>query len=163
MRKITPKQRALIHVAKSRLGMSEEEYRELLGQFGVKSSNDLSRGQFRELLECFVELGFDAPEFKPMPGRMGRDVKRLQWLGDSQKATGQKATGSPHTLLTDKQRERIYELWDGVSHAPEEKREAALNNFCKKITKVDHINWLTVRKAQQLIFVLEKMAGERKN
>jgi len=162
MKKITPKQRALIHVAKSRLGMSEADYRDLLGQFGVKSSNDLSQAQFKELLECFVELGFEAPEFKPAT-RMGRDVKRLQWLGDSQKATGQKATGSPHTLLTDKQRQRIYDLWEQVSTAPEERREAALNSFCKKITKVDHLNWLTVKKAQHLIFVMEKMAGERKN
>lgn len=163
MKKITPKQRALIHVAKSHLGMSDEDYRELLRQFGVKSSNDLSRAQFKELLECFVELGFKAPEFNPATGRMGREVKRLQWLGDSRKVTGQKATGSPHTLLTDKQRQRIYDLWEQVSTAPEERREAALNSFCKKITQVDHVNWLTVRKAQRMIFVLEKMAGERKS
>ncbi len=56
--KITRGQLALIHVSKSKIGMTEEEYRELLGSFGVKSSKMLSPGQCDEIMKHFYKCGF---------------------------------------------------------------------------------------------------------
>ncbi len=56
--KVTRGQLALIHVAKSKTGMTEDEYRDMLGGFGVKSSKALSPGRFEEVMEHFYKLGF---------------------------------------------------------------------------------------------------------
>jgi len=55
---ITNKQKALIHVAKAKTGMTDEEYREFLGSFGVGSSTDLTPGKFDEAMREFKKLGF---------------------------------------------------------------------------------------------------------
>lgn len=52
---------SLIHVAKQKLGLKEEEYRALLHQFNVKSSKDLTYAQFERLIEMFEKLGFTSP------------------------------------------------------------------------------------------------------
>lgn len=52
---------SLIHVAKTKLGLKEEEYRALLHQFNVNSSKDLTYAQFERLLEQFEKLGFESP------------------------------------------------------------------------------------------------------
>lgn len=52
---------SLIHVAKQKLGLKEEEYRALLHQFNVKSSKDLTYAQFERLIEQFEKLGFESP------------------------------------------------------------------------------------------------------
>lgn len=155
MSKINRKQIALIHVAKSKLNLGEEEYRDILEQFGVSSSKDLSRKQFKELLNIFTDMGFDAPANPAYIPKLRPSINRLQFA--QEKLNGQKATGSPHTLITDKQKEKIWMIWNNISKAPEEGRENALNSLCKRVCKVDHWEWLTVKKAQQLIYVLEKM------
>ncbi|MFA5712496.1 phage protein GemA/Gp16 family protein [Mycolicibacterium sp.] len=48
----------VIHVAKAKCGMSEEDYRALLGSVGAQSSKDLGRAQFDEIMRHFETLGF---------------------------------------------------------------------------------------------------------
>jgi phage gp16-like protein len=55
---ISKKQIGLIHVAKQRTGMSEDEYRGLLSSFGVASSTDLSGKDFEAAMRHFAKLGF---------------------------------------------------------------------------------------------------------
>lgn len=55
---ITPKQIALLHVAKTKLGISEEDYRSLLYQYGADSSKELKQPAFKHLLKTFERLGF---------------------------------------------------------------------------------------------------------
>jgi phage gp16-like protein len=62
---ITNKQKALIHIAKQKVGMSDEEYRDLLGGFGVTSSKDLTHGKFDSLMTHFKGLGFRQAPGKP--------------------------------------------------------------------------------------------------
>jgi phage gp16-like protein len=52
------KEKALIHVAKSRLGLSDEDYRAVLASVGAASSRDLNHVQFDELMERFKACGF---------------------------------------------------------------------------------------------------------
>ncbi|MBW2642803.1 MAG: DUF1018 domain-containing protein [Deltaproteobacteria bacterium] len=62
---ITNKQKALIHIAKQKVGMSDQEYRELLGSFGVASSRDLTHGKFDSVMRHFKGMGFKQKPGKP--------------------------------------------------------------------------------------------------
>lgn len=53
------KEKALIHVAKKQLGMTEEDYRGLLASVGAASSRDLTPGQFDALLQRLEAAGFE--------------------------------------------------------------------------------------------------------
>lgn len=55
---IGKKEKALVHIAKAQLSMSEIEYRDLLAAVGVTSSTQLTYRQFDELMELFREAGF---------------------------------------------------------------------------------------------------------
>jgi phage gp16-like protein len=54
------REKALIHVAKAQLGLSDEAYREMLASVGVASSRDLTPLQFDELLRRLEAGGFKA-------------------------------------------------------------------------------------------------------
>lgn len=50
--------KAVIHIAKAQVGMSNEEYRDLLGSFGVRSSKDLNNKTFTQVMGKFEKLGY---------------------------------------------------------------------------------------------------------
>jgi phage gp16-like protein len=77
---IGKKEKALIHVAKSRLGMSEEDYRAVLASVGVKSSSELNHVQLDEVMKRFEAGGF-----------VGRSGKRGAGSGKRRAATDPKA------------------------------------------------------------------------
>jgi len=75
---LTKRQIALVHVAKARLGLSEEDYRELLARFGqgARSSKELTQGQLEDLLRHLEKCGFrsyyrpqsiGAPDIRRLP------------------------------------------------------------------------------------------------
>lgn len=55
---ITNRQKALIHVAKQRIGMSEDEYRAMLSGFGARSSTELDQARFEAVMAHFKKCGF---------------------------------------------------------------------------------------------------------
>ena len=55
---INNKKKALIHVAKAKVGMSEVEYRDMLAGVGVTSSKDLNFAKFEMVMGHFKKLGF---------------------------------------------------------------------------------------------------------
>ena len=56
---ITKKQIGLLHTAKAKLGLSEEDYRSLLYQHGADSTKDLKQTSFKKLLKIMNRLGFE--------------------------------------------------------------------------------------------------------
>lgn len=50
--------KAVIHIAKVQTGMSEVEYRDLLGSVGATSSTELTQTGFKQVMEYFESLGF---------------------------------------------------------------------------------------------------------
>jgi len=52
------KEKALLHVAKSGLGMTEDEYRDLLGSVGCQSSTELTRAKFDVVMRRLEAAGF---------------------------------------------------------------------------------------------------------
>jgi phage gp16-like protein len=50
--------KAVIHIAKVQVGMSDVEYRDLLGSVGATSSTELTQTGFKQVMEHFKSLGF---------------------------------------------------------------------------------------------------------
>jgi phage gp16-like protein len=71
---ISKSKKALIHVAKGQIGMSEDEYRSMLEGFGVSSSADpnMTDRTFNQVMSRFKELGF-----KSKSQTRRRNVKNL--------------------------------------------------------------------------------------
>jgi len=82
MKTIDKKQIQIIHVAKARIGMDEDDYRLMLkGRYGKESSKDLTYGQAHDLIEFFKTLGFKLEPKKrerkakrPAPGKLPGNV-----------------------------------------------------------------------------------------
>ncbi|MBU3952967.1 MAG: regulatory protein GemA [Proteobacteria bacterium] len=55
---ISNAKKAMIHVAKKQIGMTEDEYRALLSGVGVNSSKDLNNKTFGDVMDRFKALGF---------------------------------------------------------------------------------------------------------
>lgn len=49
---------AVIHIAKTQIGMTEAEYRDMLAGFGVETSMDLTVAGFKAVMKHFEFLGF---------------------------------------------------------------------------------------------------------
>lgn len=57
--KISNQEKALVHVAKNRLGLTDDEYRDLLhAECGVESAKDIDRRQLDRLMRRFRLMGF---------------------------------------------------------------------------------------------------------
>lgn len=61
-------EKAVIHVAKAKLGMTEDEYRDLLGSVGVLSSVELTHRMFDQIMEKMERAGFQRSDkaWKPL-------------------------------------------------------------------------------------------------
>lgn len=67
---LTPKQLALLHVAKARLGLDDETYRDLLeDEAGVRSARDLDYAAFSAVMRRLERLGFHSRTRSVLPQR----------------------------------------------------------------------------------------------
>ena len=119
----------LIHVAKSKLQMSDGDYRALLNGVGGKTSSaELTVAELEQVFKAFKSLGFA--------------VKRLP------------VTELDRGLASDAQLAYIKGMWELVSR---EKTERALNRFVKRITGAVHLRFLNVYSAQKVTLALRAM------
>lgn len=119
----------LIHVAKSKLQMSDGDYRALLSGVGGKmSSAELTVAELEQVFKAFKSLGFA--------------VKRLP------------VTDLDRGLASDAQLAYIKGMWELVSR---EKTERALNRFVRRITGAVHLRFLNVYSAQKVTLALRAM------
>jgi hypothetical protein len=66
---LNARQLAKVHTAVKQLGMSDADYRELLGRLGVRSSKELNNDELDTLLNWLVELGYtDHTQRRPQLG-----------------------------------------------------------------------------------------------
>lgn len=94
---INAKQKALLHVAKAALGLTDDEYRAVLyGAAGVESSKDLDHRGFEQVLQRFEDLGFE--------------VKRRWPKGRAHKT-------DPNALVTPAQSRKLEELYEQLGWA----------------------------------------------
>ncbi|MGD9809671.1 MAG: phage protein GemA/Gp16 family protein [Deferribacterales bacterium] len=89
MRMIEAKQITLIHVAKTKLGMDEDTYRDMLARFKVKSSKELTYFQATQLIDELKKKGFKMkrrPKNRPKKQQGGgiseSQLRLIQFLAD---------------------------------------------------------------------------------
>lgn len=85
------REKAIVHIAKQQLGLTEQEYRKQLAAVGVKSSKELGWGEYNELVRRFQAQGFVLKSgkkkkfVKPPPAGVDRErllSKAAAILGD---------------------------------------------------------------------------------
>lgn len=128
----------LIHVARQKVGMDDETYRNLLmDRFGADSSKNLDWKQREQLLKHFKTLGFKV---------------------QSKKAGKKNIASRP--LADDPESKKIRFLWLLLHElgAVKNPSEAALAAYVKRIAKVDALQWLNGDQATTMIETLKKWA-----
>ena len=79
LRKRRHKLLALVHIAKKEIPLSDDEYRDVIAYWGVKSSADMSIPELEELVKYFESLGFKKKAIDPKdPGPGTGQIKALQ-------------------------------------------------------------------------------------
>lgn len=70
---------ALVHIAKKEIPLSNDEYRDVIAYWGVRSSADMSIPELEELVKYFESLGFKKKVSDPRdPGSGVGQIKALQ-------------------------------------------------------------------------------------
>ena len=70
---------ALVHIAKKEIPLRDDEYRDVIAYWGVRSSADMSVAELKELVEYFESLGFKKKITDPRdPGAGVGQIKALQ-------------------------------------------------------------------------------------
>ena len=131
-----------MHVAKSKLGLDDDTYRDVLkAHAGVTSSKAISYEGFKSVMTYFEGCGF-----KPSGAR-----RRARGAGPN-------AARQPG-MATVKQLKKIYAMWFALSGSwyKKGKEYKALRGFLKKRFRVDHENFLTFEKASDVIEALKKI------
>ncbi len=82
--KINRSQITLLHVAKSKVGLTEQEYRDLLGRYGRTTSTDLTTEELEDLMRHLKGCGFQAreavpgaPEISKQPETKQRHLRKI--------------------------------------------------------------------------------------
>lgn len=144
MNVIGNRQKALIHVAKAKLGLTEEVYRDILQiHGGVMSSRDLDWSGYRRVKRHLVSLGFIGPQ-----SRHGGTVPQQE----------KKRPG----FASPRQIRMIQGLWADLSYAPPAKRQAALREFMHKRFGVSDLRFLTETGAANVINALLAMVKDNR-
>ena len=70
---------ALVHIAKKEIPLRDDEYRDVIAYWGVRSSADMSIPELEELVKYFESLGFKKKVLDPKdPGTGIGQIKALQ-------------------------------------------------------------------------------------
>ncbi|MGN0013882.1 MAG: regulatory protein GemA [Candidatus Gastranaerophilaceae bacterium] len=139
----SPKQRQRLGYFRKLLNLSEDLYRELLEQFGVETSKNLTSHQIEELTTRLAKNAQEQGLYKPKPSFLKYKYNNLA-----------KREG----MATPAQLRKIDIMWKNISRQKNEKdRESALQVMIKKITGKDHIKFLTPLDVRKVIKTFENM------
>ena len=130
-KELTGVQIAIVHIAKNKIGMTEDEYRALLSNYGVEHSNELSYNQFLDIMAVFKKSGFN----KEKSGLS--EYERVK-LG----------------LATEKQIAMIKGMWMEKSRI---KTIRSLESFINRIVGKISLNILTYKDARKVIMAIKNL------
>jgi hypothetical protein len=126
---------AIIHVAKTQLGLDEEAYRAILSGAGVNSAKDITTdARFNLVMDAFAALGFTPS---------GAEVKHKN-----------SAAGTNPAFISPRQEYYIRGLWALAGRAKDEK---SLRRMVNRIGKTDDIRFLSRRAARAVILALREI------
>lgn len=140
---LTSNQIKIIHTAIANLGLKDFEYRNILSNFNVQSSKDLSYEQFKELMKIFKKIGF-----KKETKNLNR--KRYNDLGIRYNENLQEHYATP------KQLRMIEALWMS-SNKVYNKNIDALTKFVKRISGKDRLDWLMMNDVHKVIKAIKSL------
>jgi len=125
---------ALVHIAKKEIPLSDDEYRDVIAYWGVKSSADMSNPELEELVNYFESLGFKKKAIDPRDPGAG--------------------VGQIHALQI-RVREEAMKLHNG---------EERLKGLVKKIAKEDDLrSCRNIKKLKQLLKVIHLLQNREKS
>ena len=136
---LAKRQIQIIHVAKSKLALDEDTYRDILfAHAGVRSSKALDYAGFKAVMKHFEGCGFKS----------------------SFQHAGTKGRKQRPGMATEKQIRKIYAMWWslGGSYYKQGKERTALRSFLKKRFGVDHENFLDFKNAHKVIEAVKAIA-----
>lgn len=122
---------ALVHIAKKEIPLSDDEYRDVIAYWGVRSSANMSVPELEDLVKYFESLGFKkkVPDLRD-PGPGAGQIKALQ----------------------ERVREEAWKLNNG---------EERLKGLVKKIAKEDDLKACrNVKKLKQLLKVIRLLQNK---
>lgn len=123
---ITPHQIKTIHTIKTAAGISDDEYRDMLGAFGVSTSKDMTGAQAIELISKLECIGIAAGTWKPR-----KKEKRFDKLGFRP------------GMATPAQLRHLEGLWVSVSRQPTlHEKQASFNVFLNNRFQIGRIEWI---------------------
>lgn len=123
----------LIHIAKSQIGLSDEDYRAVLESTAKKSScSDMTLFELDEVLKAMKKLGFRVKKLETKEIEIGWDTSKEQM-------------------------DYIKGMWELVAR---NKSDRALYQFIKRITGADHPRFMDATAAQKVILALRKMMAD---
>jgi hypothetical protein len=145
---IDRKQIMLLHVLRSKILLTEEDYRAALSSYGVESSTDLTHQQAAELIARFESQATQMGVWK-------RDRRR------SKKERVDDRRFSPRTgpMATTKQIDKIEALWSTVSFVKsDEARRAALDSFIHRRFHRGGLMMVERELVYKVVHAIEEMA-----
>lgn len=120
----------LIHIAKSQIGISEEDYRAVLESTAKKTScSEMSLFELDEVLKAMKKLGFKVKKLETKDNEIGWDASKEQM-------------------------NYIKGMWELVAR---DKSDKALYNFIKRITGAAHPRFMRSANSQKVIVALRNM------
>lgn len=123
----------LIHIAKSQLGLSDDDYRAVLASVSKKSScSDMTIFELDEVLKAFNTLGFRVKKLETKEVELGRHTSKEQM-------------------------DYIKGMWELVSR---NKSDSALYSFISRISGAAHPRFMNEKGAQKVIIALRKMMAD---
>jgi hypothetical protein len=133
----TRNQIAMIHVLISRLGIADEDYRDMLAVYNVDSSKDacFTVSQAADLINCLVEKARGTGAYIP------KKEPAIRMASKAQKAM-------------------LLNMWFQVSRQPTDaEKVAALRVFVKNRFHIDSLEWLPASAVQRIKKTLEAMGA----
>lgn len=123
----------LIHIAKSQIGLSDEDYRAVLESTAKKTScSEMTLFELNEVLKAMKKLGFKVKKLETKETELGWDASKEQM-------------------------DYIKGMWELVAR---DKSDRALYKFIKRITGADHPRFMTAKDSQKVIIALRKMMAD---
>ncbi|MEJ5227217.1 regulatory protein GemA [Thermodesulfovibrio sp.] len=142
MEKITPKQIKKIHTLKTKLKMTDEEYRLRLSDYWVSTSKDLTYEEAEDFIQKLEKEAIEKILWTPhvLVYYRYEDIERV------------------HGMATPRQLRMIEAMWKDVSYLRDEtKRLKALRKFVYRITGTDNLRELTFEQARKVINAIMHM------
>lgn len=133
-----------LHTLKSKLGISEEDYRDTLWSFAaVSSSTELSYQQANDLVNHWEKSAVEQGLWK-QPEKTKKEFDEFENRGGE--------------FATPAQLRMIVAMWNEKSFVEDTtKRRVALNKFINKITGVLMIDWLHKAHVQKIIKAIKSI------